>query len=55
MKTQAIIRVSLSGDKGTEEARYDMGHRIRGLAEAADGSLYVIEDAKGGRLLHLTK
>lgn len=54
MKTQAIIRVSLSGDKGTEEARYDMGHRIRGLAEAADGSLYVIEDAKGGRLLHLT-
>jgi aldose sugar dehydrogenase len=54
MKTQAIIRVSLSGDKGAEEARYDMGHRIRGLAEAADGSLYVIEDAKGGRLLHLT-
>ena len=54
MKTQALIRVALSGDKGTEEARYDMGHRIRGLAEAADGSLYVIEDAKGGRLLHLT-
>jgi glucose/arabinose dehydrogenase len=54
MKTQAIIRVSLKGDHGTEEARYDMGHRIRGLAEAADGSLYVIEDAKGGRLLHLT-
>jgi glucose/arabinose dehydrogenase len=31
-----------------------MGHRIRGVAEAADGSLYVIEDGKGGRLLHLT-
>lgn len=55
MKTQAIIRVALDGDKGTEEARYDMGHRIRGIAEAADGSLYVIEDGKGGRLLHLTK
>jgi glucose/arabinose dehydrogenase len=55
MKVQALVRVSLSGDKGTEEARYDMGHRIRGLAEAADGSIYVIEDAKGGRLLHLTK
>ncbi len=54
MKTQAIIRVSLDGDHGAEEARYDMGHRIRGLAEAADGSLYVIEDGKGGRLLHLT-
>ena len=54
MKTQAIIRVALSGDHGTEEARYDMGHRIRGLAEAADGSLFVIEDGQGGRLLHLT-
>lgn len=54
MKTQALIRVSLNGDTGTEKARYDMGHRIRGLAEAADGSLYVIEDARGGRLLHLT-
>ena len=55
LKTQAIIRVSLTDDHGTEEARYDMGHRIRGLAEAADGSLYVIEDGQGGRLLHLTK
>jgi glucose/arabinose dehydrogenase len=55
MKTQAIIRVALKGDHGTEEARYAMGHRIRGLVEAADGSLYVIEDGKGGRLLHLTK
>ena len=56
MKTQALIRVSLDGDKdkGTELARYDMGHRIRDLAEAADGSLYVLEDASGGRLLHLT-
>ncbi|MGZ3173154.1 MAG: PQQ-dependent sugar dehydrogenase [Croceibacterium sp.] len=54
LKTQCLARVSLSGDHGTEVARYDMGHRIRGLAEAADGSLYVIEDAQGGRLLHLT-
>uniref|UniRef100_UPI00311AAD7B PQQ-dependent sugar dehydrogenase n=1 Tax=Altererythrobacter segetis TaxID=1104773 RepID=UPI00311AAD7B len=54
MKTECLARVSLTGDHGTEVARYDMGHRIRGLAEAADGSLYVIEDGKGGRLLHLT-
>jgi len=54
MKTQCIARVSLSDDHGTEVARYDMGHRIRDLAEAADGSLYVLEDAGGGRLLHLT-
>jgi glucose/arabinose dehydrogenase len=54
MKTQAIIRVSLSDDHGTELARYDMGHRIRDLIEAPDGSLYVLEDGKDGRLLHLT-
>jgi glucose/arabinose dehydrogenase len=55
LSSQAIVRVSLAGDSGKEEARYDMGHRMRGLVEAADGSLYAIEDGKGGRLLHLTK
>jgi glucose/arabinose dehydrogenase len=54
LKTQALVRVKLSGDKGTEEARYDMGKRMRGLAEAPDGSKYAIEDGKGGRLLRLT-
>jgi glucose/arabinose dehydrogenase len=46
--------VALSGDRGTEVARYDMGHRMRDVAEAPDGSLYAIEDGAGGRLLHLT-
>ena len=54
LKTQALVRVKLSGDKGAEEARYDMGKRMRGLAEAPDGSIYAIEDGKGGRLLRLT-
>lgn len=54
MKTQAIVRVSLSGDHGSELARYNMGHRIREISEAPDGSLYALEDGKGGRLLHLT-
>jgi glucose/arabinose dehydrogenase len=55
LKTQAIIRVALAGDHGTEVARYDMGKRMRDVAEAPDGSLYAIEDGNGGRLLHLTK
>ena len=28
--------------------------RLRDIAEAPDGSIYVIEDGAGGRLLHLT-
>jgi len=53
LKTQAVIRVSLSGEHGTEVARYDMGKRMRDITEAPDGSLYAIEDGNGGRLLHL--
>jgi glucose/arabinose dehydrogenase len=52
--TQALIRVSIAGGKGTEQARYPMGHRMREIVEAADGSLYALEDGPGGRLLHLT-
>ena len=52
--SQGLVRVSFDGDKGTEQARYGLGERIRDIAEADDGSLYVIEDGPGGRLLHLT-
>ena len=51
--TQSLVRVSFSGDKGTEEARTDFGKRLRDIAEGPDGSLWVIEDGKGGRLLRL--
>ena len=54
LKTQCLARVSLSDDHGKELARYDMGNRMRDVAEAPDGSLYAIEDGGGGRLLHLT-
>ncbi len=54
LTTMSLVRVSLSGDNGTEEARYEFGNRLRDVLEAPDGSLYVIEDGDGGRLLHLT-
>jgi glucose/arabinose dehydrogenase len=49
-----VVRVSIVGDKGTEAARYSFDKRLRDITEAADGSLYVIEDGPDGRLLHLT-
>ena len=49
-----LVRVSLAGERGTEEARYAFDKRLRDIVEASDGSLYVIEDGAGGRLLHLT-
>lgn len=58
LSSQAIIRLTLNADGTASEAeRYDMGARIRGLAEASDGALWVIEDEYGmskGRLLKLT-
>lgn len=57
LSSRAIIRIELDGDEAREVERYDMGARIRGLAEAADGSLWVLEDERddsGGRLLRLT-
>ena len=55
LTAEGIIRVRIDGDKGIEEARYPLGNRIRAIAEAADGSLYVLEDGKGGRLLRLSR
>jgi glucose/arabinose dehydrogenase len=52
--TTSIVRVSLEDGTGTEETRTKFDKRIRDIAEAPDGSLYVIEDGPGGRLLQLT-
>jgi glucose/arabinose dehydrogenase len=54
MGSMALVRVKLADGKGTEEARYQFDKRLRDIVEASDGSLYVIEDGAGGRLLHLT-
>lgn len=52
---EGLVRVSIDGETAREEARYPLGKRIRDVAEAEDGSLLVIEDEAGGRLLRLTR
>ena len=54
MASMALVRVKLTDGKGTEEARYKFDKRLRDIVEADDGSLYVVEDGPGGRLLRLT-
>ncbi len=53
--TEGLVRVRIDGEKAVEEARYPLGKRIREIREAPDGSLYVLEDGKGGRLLRLSR
>ncbi len=51
----ALVRVTITSDGAADEAeRWDMGARIRDVAVAPDGALWLIEDASPGRLLRLT-
>ncbi|PLK25572.1 PQQ-dependent sugar dehydrogenase [Novosphingobium sp. TH158] len=50
---QGLVRVSLDGETAREAERFNMEHRMRGIAEGANGSLWMIEDGPGGRLLEL--
>jgi glucose/arabinose dehydrogenase len=57
LSSQAIVRIELAGDNAVEIERFPMGARIRSLAEAPDGAIWVLEDKRGdsaGRLLRLT-
>lgn len=53
LSSKALIRVSFDGDDATEVERFDMGERIRAVAQGPDGDLYLLEDGTKGRLLQL--
>jgi glucose/arabinose dehydrogenase len=55
MGTQSINRIVFDGKGGATPAeRWAIGKRVRDLAEAPDGSLWMIEDANPGALVHVT-
>ncbi|MDJ0938723.1 MAG: PQQ-dependent sugar dehydrogenase [Woeseiaceae bacterium] len=57
LSSRAIVRMELDGENAREVERYEMGARIRGVAEGPDGSIWVLEDERResqGRLLKLT-
>jgi glucose/arabinose dehydrogenase len=54
LSAKALIRVDINGANAREAERWDMGNRIREVEQGSDGSLYLLEDGPGGRLLKLT-
>jgi glucose/arabinose dehydrogenase len=55
MATKALVRIAFDGHGGAKAVeRWDMGHRIRDVAEGPDGSLWLLEDADPGALFHVT-
>ncbi|WP_425310107.1 PQQ-dependent sugar dehydrogenase [Ammonicoccus fulvus] len=50
---QALLRVGLNGTDATKGDEWDMGQRIRDVAQAPDGTIWLIEDGSNGRLLQI--
>ena len=55
LASQSLTRIVFDG-KGRARAaeRWDLGKRIRDVAEAPDGTLWLLEDANPGALIHVT-
>jgi glucose/arabinose dehydrogenase len=54
LSSQAIIRLTIEGDKVAGEEVIPMGRRIRDLLEARDGSLLALSESPNAELLRLT-
>jgi glucose/arabinose dehydrogenase len=54
LSSQAIVRLTLDGEKVTEEERIPMGKRIRDVAQGPDGAVYALTDENNGKILRLT-
>lgn len=54
--SKSLVRVAFDGGKGPYEAeRWAMGKRIRDVAVAPDGAVWLVEDEREGRLLRLSR
>jgi glucose/arabinose dehydrogenase len=55
MGTQTLNRFIFDGKGGAKPAeRWAVGKRIRDVEEGPDGSLWLLEDANPGALIHVT-
>ncbi|MEP6714809.1 MAG: PQQ-dependent sugar dehydrogenase [Terriglobia bacterium] len=55
MSTKSLSRIVFDGKGGAKSVeRWDVGHRIRDVEEGPDGSLWMLEDADPGALIHVT-
>jgi glucose/arabinose dehydrogenase len=55
LATKSLSRFIFDGHGGVKPAeRWDMGKRMRDMEEAPDGSLWLLEDANPGALIHVT-
>lgn len=53
MVSGGLVEVAIEGETAREVARHDFGARLRDVVERDDGTVWVLEDGSGGRLLRL--
>lgn len=51
---KALVRIQLDGKTAKKADQWDMGMRIRDVAQAPDGAIWLIEDGEQGQLMRLT-
>lgn len=51
---EGLIRIALDGDKASKAEQWNLGMRIRDVAQAPDGSVWLLEDGAQGKLFKLT-
>lgn len=54
LSSESIVRLTLDGEKVTDEERIALGERIRNVVQGPDGAVYVLTDKKKGKVLRLT-
>src|ERR1700688_640674 len=55
LETKSLNRIIFDGHGGAKPAeRWDVSHRIRDVEQGPDGSLWMLEDANPGALIHVT-
>jgi glucose/arabinose dehydrogenase len=55
LASMVINRITFDGKGGAKSAeRWDIGKRVRDIEQAPDGSLWMLEDANPGALIHVT-
>jgi len=53
MSGEGLIRISLSGDTATKADQWKLDMRIRDVAQAPDGSVWLLQDGDGAKLMKL--